>query len=105
MSLFAIIPIWLAALLCYLTSNKQLICNKPVAKHLIALPSFGLFILGFAAFNYEYPWVSALLATFIVFMLALIGITLLTAFRPKSAFFSVLICTTALCLGGLSYVA
>ena len=105
MSFFAIIPIWLGCLGCYLGSDKQQIIgtsiNKKMANSLLVLGYF----LGVMCFSFSFPLASSLLAGLVVLMLSLVSHTILSVYIKKVMTFNVSIIGILLFLTGLSYVA
>ncbi|KZN36961.1 hypothetical protein N480_17000 [Pseudoalteromonas luteoviolacea S2607] len=106
MSLLAIIPIWVASLLLYLASPKQYLINKPAPKWLSYLLALCLYGFANALFAQSYPMVSALLASFVVLMMGLVGVTILAG-KSKRLFMttSILLLTICSTVGGIIHVA
>ncbi|OCQ19831.1 hypothetical protein A7985_18145 [Pseudoalteromonas luteoviolacea] len=106
MSLLAIIPVWVASLLLYLASPKQYLLSKPLPKWLSYLAALCLYVCVNVLFAQRYPIVSASLASFVVLMMGLVGVTILAG-KSKRLFMitSVLLLTICSTVGGIIYVA
>lgn len=105
MSFFAIIPIWLGCLGCYLGSDKQQIIttsiNKNYANTLLVLG----YILGVVCFAVSFSLASSMLAALVVLMLALISHTVLSVYVKNVMTFNLSVIFILLVLASLSYVA
>ncbi|AOT09115.1 hypothetical protein [Pseudoalteromonas luteoviolacea] len=106
MSFLAIIPIWAASLLLYLSSPKQRLMDKPLNKAVGYLIALALYVVANALFAHAFPLVSALLASLVVLMLGLVSVTILSG-KSIRLFMSVSILLVVLCttIGGTLYVA
>ncbi|KZN31410.1 hypothetical protein N483_06235 [Pseudoalteromonas luteoviolacea NCIMB 1944] len=106
MSFLAIIPIWIASLLLYLSSPKQRLLANPINKWLGYLVALALYLLANALFAHTFPLVSALLASLVVLMLGLVSVTILSG-KSRRLFMTTSVLLIVLCstVGGFVYVA
>ncbi|KZN52427.1 hypothetical protein L1077_00100 [Pseudoalteromonas luteoviolacea] len=106
MSFLAIIPIWAASILLYLSSPKQRLMAKPLNKPVGYLSAIALYVVANGLFANTFPLVSALLASIVVLMLGLVSVTILSG-KSKRLFMSVSVLLVVLCttVGGTIYVA
>ncbi|MDK1289363.1 hypothetical protein [Pseudoalteromonas umbrosa] len=106
MSFLAIIPIWTASLLLYLSSPKQRLLKQPLNKLMGYIVATILYTVANILFALAFPLVSALLASLVVLMLGLVSVTILAG-KSKHLFISVSILLVVLCttVGGTLYVA
>lgn len=105
MSFFAIIPLWITSLFCYLTSEKQSITTKPMNKKLgVALLIAGYCLSSFL-FSFDYAVASSLLASLVVLMLALVTHTILSTYSKRVFVHNALVVALLVIIGGINYVA
>jgi len=83
MEFFALIPIWIAASACYLSSNRQKVVNAPLNKKAAYSIASCLTVLAVLVISIDYPFLSAALACLVIVMCFLPIVAIAGAYGEK----------------------